>query len=203
MKLRAERNSVDAMLGFKASPAVEGIVLTRVASYTNAIEAHLARLRLAEEGIPAFVFNEHHVWLQWDMSQALGGVAVHVPAEYLMQAKAAITAHDAGAFALAEPEPTPRCPRCGETDIARKRVSWKAAMLAAHLAPFPLYFRPATLRCAHCGYGWDLPLTRRYSLAAIGLSALIAAALIAAPVVIAMCQAHDYPSIFPPTNGCR
>lgn len=191
------------MLGFKRRRPAEGIVLTRVASYTNAIEAHLARLRLEQEGIPAFVFNEHHVWSQWDMSQALGGVAVHVPAEHLIEAKAALTAHDAGAFALAETEPAIECPRCRKTDIARKRASFKAAMLAVHFAAFPLYFRPATWRCRDCGHEWDLPLTRQYSLLAIGLAALVAAAVLAALTVMAMCQPHDYPSIFPQTNGCR
>lgn len=177
-------------------------MLTQVASYTTAIEAHLARLRLEEEGIPAFILNEHLIALQWDMSQALGGVAVHVPSEYIAQARVAIGAHDAGTFALAEPEPAPMCPRCGHTAIVRKRVSWKAAMLAAHLAAIPLHFRPATLRCGHCGHEWDLPLTRRYSLVAIGLAALVAASLIAAVVIVAMCQPHHFPSIFPQTNGC-
>lgn len=178
-------------------------MLTQVASYTTAIEAHLARLRLEEEGIPAFIFNEHLVGLQWDMSQAFGGVAVYVPRGYIAQARTAIGAHDAGAFALEEPEPAPTCPRCGGGDIVRKRTSWKAAMLAAHVAAVPLYFRPATLRCQHCAHEWDLPLTRRYSLVAIGLAALVAAAILATLVIVAMCQPHDFPSIFPQTNGCR
>ena len=177
-------------------------MLTKVASYTNAIEAHLARLRLEQEGVPAFVFNEHHVWAQWDISQALGGVGVYVHAEHLAQAQAAIAAHDAGAFALVETDTVPTCPACGHGAIERKRVSWKAAMLTAHFAAFPLYFRPATLRCRHCGHEWDLPLTRRYSLAAIAVAAIAAALALAAITVVAMCQPHEYPSIFPQTNGC-
>lgn len=175
-------------------------MLTQVASYTTAIEAHLARLRLEAEGIPAFIFNEHQIGLQWDMSQALGGVAVWVPDGYLARARTTIGAHDAGTFALAEPAHA--CPRCAHTDIARKRVSWKAAMVAAHLTAVPLYFRPATLRCLQCGHEWDLPLTRQYSLVAIGLAALVASAILATLVIVAMCQPHDFPSIFPQTRGC-
>lgn len=177
-------------------------MLMKIASYTNAIEAHLARLRLEEEGVPAFVFNEHHVWAQWDMSQALGGVAVYVPAELGARAMAVIAAHDAGAFALAQTETMPACPACGHGEIERKRISWKAAMLTAHFAAFPLYFRPATLCCRRCRHAWDLPLTRTYSFAAIGLAALVAALALAAIAVAAMCQPHEYPSILPHTNGC-
>lgn len=75
-------------------------------------------------------------------------------------------------------------------------------MLSAHLASFPLYFRPATLRCVRCSHEWDEPKTRGYAVTAVVVAALIVGLIVAAIAVVAMCQPHHYPSIFPNINGC-
>ena len=162
-------------------------MLTKVASYTNAIEAHLARLRLEAEEVPAFIFNEHQIWLQWDMSQALGGVWVYVNAHDLERARNILAAHDSGVFALAD-EDAPVCPRCGSNAVVPQRSSWKAAMLTTHLAALPLYFRLSGRTCGDCAYTWDLPQNPAYSLLVILLAMALLAIPIGALVVAALCQ---------------
>lgn len=56
--------------------------LVTVAVTTSPWEAHVLRGLMESEGIPAVLFNEHHVWANWSMSQALGGVEIQVPAEF-------------------------------------------------------------------------------------------------------------------------
>ena len=50
----------------------------RIASFTNVWEAELARNRLADEQIPAFLGNATLVSWVWYYSNAVGGVTVHV-----------------------------------------------------------------------------------------------------------------------------
>lgn len=57
-----------------------------ISIYTTAIEAHIVKSRLEFEGIPAFVVFEHHVWADWSLSLALGGVRVQVPFSFVKEA---------------------------------------------------------------------------------------------------------------------
>ncbi len=138
-------------------------LLVKVGAYENAIQAHLARGRLEEEGIPAFVCHEHHVWAYWLYSLLLGGVKVYVHVKDEDRAREVVSAHDGGAYALPDEE-TPSCPRCKSEQVTRRRASWKAALLTANLVSVPLYFAWATRKCGHCGNEWDLPNTRAYPL---------------------------------------
>ena len=179
-------------------------MLTRVAAYTNAIEAHLARLRLEAEGVPAYVAHEHHIGANWTMSVALGGVKVYVHPDDADRAKTLIAAHDRGEFALADEE-TPSCPQCQGTNIARGRLSWKAALLAIHLANVPLCFHWATLRCQQCRHEWDLPNTRAHPALAVLIATTAIATVFLMMVLAGYCYENLVPSaVFPPTSGgCR
>ena len=53
-----------------------------IASFTSPLEAHMARGRLEAEGIPAFIAHENHIWAEWFLSNALGGVKVQVLKQY-------------------------------------------------------------------------------------------------------------------------
>jgi len=148
-------------------------MLIKVATYTNAIEAHLARMRLEVEGIPAFVFHEHHIWAKWLLSLALGGVKVYVHKNNLDHANTIIGAHDRGDYALEDDEKI-TCVQCQNDKTVKRQLSWKAAMLVVHFTNIPLYFRWATLKCLHCGHEWDLPQTNTYSTLTISLTIFLA-----------------------------
>jgi len=178
-------------------------MLVRAAAYTTAIEAHLARMRLEVEGIPAFVLHEHHVWAIWMISLALGGVKVYVHRNDLDHAKAIIKSHDHGEYAIEE-EQEVVCPHCQGSSVVRRRLSWASAMLTAHFAHIPLYFRWATLKCLQCGHGWDFNGTRAYPLSAIVLAAVAVVTALLAIVLLLYCNENlDPTSIFPNSQGCN
>ena len=56
--------------------------LVTVGSYIDPIQAHIASGRLESEGIPVVVADEHYIWANWMLSNALGGVKVQVPSSY-------------------------------------------------------------------------------------------------------------------------
>lgn len=160
-----------------------GYMLTRIASYENAIEAHLARMRLEHEGIPAFVVHEHHVWADWLMSNVLNGAKVCVHRNNVNEARVILEAHDRGQYALEDEAPV-SCPRCGGANVKHKRTSWKGALLCTGLAYIPLPFRWATRKCRQCKFEWDLADTATVPPHVIALTT--AAMLFAFVVAIAL-----------------
>jgi len=131
----------------------EPVGLKTVGRYTDAIRAHLARGRLEAEGIEAFVAHEHHVWADWMVSNALGGVKVQVKPDMAARAKLILEDMEEGAYALEE-EAEP-CPRCGSTDTVEAKAEWKWAFVAFMFLHIPLPFRRAMRRCGRCGHDWD------------------------------------------------
>lgn len=141
--------------------------LVTVASYTDAIQAHLARGRLEAEGIRAEVADEHYVSADWLMSNAVGGVKVRVPERMAERARRILQEIEAGDFALPEtlPETMPasppasppdpaRCPRCGSDAVEASEASWRFAVLGLHFLQLPLPFTRFSHRCRHCGMRW-------------------------------------------------
>ncbi len=177
-------------------------MLIKVAGYTNAIEAHLARMRLETEGIPAFVFDENLIWFDWHKSFVFGGVRVCVHQNDLKEAKKIIDGHDRGDYALEDDEKI-ICTKCESDSVVKRRLSWKAAMLTVHFAYIPLYFRWATLKCLRCAHEWDLPRTNAYSALTIFLAMGVIAAVSLALFFFGWCHQNlDYISIFPINHGC-
>jgi len=125
--------------------------------------ANLARTRLEAAGIPCFLSNEHLVSLLPLYSPITGGVRLHVRAR---DAEAALeilhaeplplaTEPDVASFAADAPDPvTPRCPRCGSSDVAygpatRNTYEFWPALLSV-LLRFPV--RGNRFHCFHCGH---------------------------------------------------
>lgn len=129
--------------------------LVTVASYPDAIQAHLARGRLEAEGIGAIVADEHYVSANWMMSNAIGGVKVQVSERMAGRAMEVLRQLDAGEFAIDDAErPDGACPRCGSTSVERRTGSWRLAFLGLHLLQLPLPFRRASHACRACGLHW-------------------------------------------------
>jgi predicted nucleic-acid-binding Zn-ribbon protein len=161
-------------LAVRHSRAANSSMIVRIAAYENAIEAHLARMRLEHEGIPAFVIHEHHIWANWLMSNVLLGVKVYVHRNDVSEAREIVRAHDRGEYALPDEAPA-SCPRCGNVDILRKRMSWKGALLCFGMIGIPLPFRWATLKCQQCKFTWELPDASAVPKHVIALAVLILA----------------------------
>lgn len=61
--------------------------MTTVRTFTHLAEAQVAQSRLDAEGIPTFLKNEFTLLMQPLWSDALGGVELQVPEEYLEHAR--------------------------------------------------------------------------------------------------------------------
>ncbi|MBX3702176.1 MAG: DUF2007 domain-containing protein [Steroidobacteraceae bacterium] len=126
-------------------------------SFTSPLDAHVARGLLESEGIPALLHSEHHVWSNWPLSQALGGVRLQVPEEYARTARDLLARQRSGEFerALEEQQElaTEHCPRCGATDLRYRRNPWLVLLLVATLGLSGIIFPPGIRgrQCSACG----------------------------------------------------
>jgi hypothetical protein len=131
--------------------------LVTVERFTNPVEAHISRGLLESEGVPATLGSEHHVWASWPISQALGGVRLQVPTEYVARARDVLARWRRGEYQEAleqeqslEPE---RCPACGSTDLRFTRSSSSTILLLLTLGLSGLIFPPRIdgTKCNACG----------------------------------------------------
>jgi hypothetical protein len=89
--------------------------MVAVASFTDLTTAEVALGMLESEGLPASIPNAQLVGLDWQLSNALGGIVVQVPAELESQARRSWKG------GLPRPRPTigPACPFCGSCEPGR------------------------------------------------------------------------------------
>jgi Putative prokaryotic signal transducing protein len=136
-------------------------MLVTVATFTNPLEAHIVRGRLQAEGIEVYVAHEHHIWANWFLSTALGGVKLQVSPEDVQRADE-ILQHERvgdyeGLLPDAEPpdtEPQPTCPVCYSLDITAFRRSGRLSLFIVWLSSLPLPYSSNSMVCRNCGNTW-------------------------------------------------
>ncbi len=134
--------------------------LVPVRFYDDPLEAHLGRCLLQNEGIEAYVNDEHIIGLNRVLGVALGGVKLKVAATDKEQALLILHETDHRPYLDDENRPV-HCPRCGSPDL-RSGISrlgtWSGAL---HLAigfvfsVYPLSTERGML-CDQCGHFFSL-----------------------------------------------
>lgn len=133
-----------------------------IARLTTATEAHIVRARLESETIPAIVADEHLVTANWFLSNAVGGVRVQVPAQYIEHANEILKGLEAGEYALAENAvKTITCPKCGSGNVIPDKRGRKASLLTLFFFQLPLPFRTNAYQCKTCGLVWKAQANTR------------------------------------------
>lgn len=134
----------------------------QIASYSFPHEANIAKASLEAAGIPASIADEHTINMDWLYSNALGGVRLFVPEEFVEEAKALIEedfSHivDEEFEELAEESFTEKvdekatCPACGGNELEPYTIGKKPAFIVFLLLGFPLFFYKQGSKCLSCG----------------------------------------------------
>jgi hypothetical protein len=131
-------------------------MLTTVAKFRDPWEAHMLRMRLEAEGVPAFVTYEFHIGNNWLWSTALGGARVQVWDRLAIDAfdvwqrcrDGEFRDHLVMEFGDID---DPRCPHCGAQNYWKRRSILVTIIFFALL---PLSMVPAwgwVCICRNCG----------------------------------------------------
>ena len=156
------------------SVRVQFNMLKTVATFTNPIEAHIVRGRLECEEILAFVSHEHHIWANWALSQALGGVKVQVPSSDVEIASSVISDINSEKFLEVMDESKNHendltCARCNSNKISSVSWSWKLSLVAFFVIMIPLPYTTKHLKCETCKLSWINSKDRAYPLISLGM----------------------------------
>lgn len=143
--------------------------LVKIATFDCPVLAHLARNKLELAGIATFLDGEHHVAMDWLISNAIGGIKLLVANED--QEKAVIALHESFAIdsnsstestAKSGYEKVLSCPKCNSLSTCREKLKRKLIFVSILLLGIPLPFFSRKIVCYDCGYKW---LFRENSLA--------------------------------------
>ncbi|MDH5216151.1 MAG: DUF2007 domain-containing protein [Gammaproteobacteria bacterium] len=129
--------------------------LKTVASFTDALQAHIAKGKLESEGIHATLAHEHHVWANWMISNAIGGVKIQVPQAEEEKAKGILSDLEAGRFQI-ESDECYECPKCNSKDIIENKNSWRLAFLGLFFLHIPIPYRRNRVTCNSCRNKWKM-----------------------------------------------
>lgn len=136
--------------------------LVTVGTFTSPIDAHLAKGRLEAEGISAFVAHEHHIWANWVLSHALGGVKLQVVSENAAKAQAILKEHVEGKYEAALEEEFPdikgnACPKCNSKEFKNAIPFGLLALVILTLGLISVIFpvRRENHTCLKCGNKWN------------------------------------------------
>ncbi len=130
--------------------------LVPIRFYDDPLEAHMARCLLENEGIEAFVHDEHIIGLNRMFSYALGGIKLKVPEGSKEDALRILEVTEHRPF-LDEEERPIHCPQCGSealtNGVSRPRTTsgvfhWALALL---FSVYPLSL-DRSMRCDSCGH---------------------------------------------------
>ncbi|GEO05968.1 hypothetical protein AAE02nite_36320 [Adhaeribacter aerolatus] len=134
------------------------IVLVTVATFPEAIEAHIYRNRLEAEGIPSVIADENIISNQPWHSIAYGGVKLRVRAQDQEKALALVNEIRHGLIAETDEGETYKpltCPVCSSQNLKQKQISGIWPLIKSILFLYPMRTR-VKLTCLNCGYRWRL-----------------------------------------------
>jgi len=136
-------------------------MLITIATFTNPLEAHIVRGRLQVEGIETYVAHEHHIWANWFLSTALGGVKLQVRPEDAQQAREILRQEQTGDYETLvsetgheSAEPQSACPVCHSANITPTRRSGRISLFIVWLSSLPLPYSSVSMACRNCGHTW-------------------------------------------------
>ena len=131
-----------------------------VATFSQPIEAHLARTKLESEGIVCVVADEYLIRVNWLLSNAVGGVKLMVPRweadrarDILRPVPRLVVVADAEEAESAQPGEL-ICPNCRSYDVYFHRFSRRIAGIFWLMFGFIVPWRSRKWVCMQCGYEW-------------------------------------------------
>jgi hypothetical protein len=162
--------------------------LVTVATYSHPVEAWIARNRLADDGISAFVQDDHLATMDWLYTNAIGGVKVQVPDNWIAAAVEALAARpdaeDDEPARTANPSEGKTCSKCGSAYVYAEAFSKRHVYLCWLVLGVPLPILGDDWRCFSCGHidrrsSWlDKTLPRQFSLRSLFVLTLIVACIL-------------------------
>ena len=124
-----------------------------IRSYDNYIPANLVLQRLEEEGIRAWLQDEHTVTIDPILSNAIGGIKLMVYHEQVSRAQALLQEMEL------EYKQAAKCPHCGSTNVhfvtqSTNPANWLSAIASWLVGNYAVSVKQV-YHCFDCGYEFE------------------------------------------------
>lgn len=139
--------------------------LVVVATFLHPYEAHIARTVLESEGIQARLDGEHHIAMDWMISNAVGGVKLIVHERDAVVAKKILSHPDNEILDEQTADTTKAaksigvCPFCQSEVVHLERLNRGLSLISILFMGFPVPFLRRAMVCDHCERSWKPKLT--------------------------------------------
>ena len=139
------------------------VMLTTLTTFREPWQAHLLRTRLEAEGIPASVAHDQHIWVNWPISNAIGGAKVQIPGDEIEHARQVMDRCASGHYkaelvALFGDLDDVACSNCGSQDLRRPPKMKQIILgISCALIGWPVRMYGPRYHCRKCGAQWDDP----------------------------------------------
>ncbi len=118
-------------------------------SFSQSVEAHLARSILESEGIDVTIEDEHIVNMNWFYSNAVYGVKLKVRENEIEKAKKILEEK-----CKIEDNEEIKCPKCDSDDVENYKLPRRLFYLSIFLLGLPIPFIQKRWYCKNCKHKW-------------------------------------------------
>jgi hypothetical protein len=129
----------------------ESVNWTTVDRYYHPTEAHIAAGLVESNGIPVFLLGINHASANWLLSNALGGIQLQVPAQFVAEARDILAETNQG-----RANDSDTCPECGSADTSAMSNSRKIAFFSVHAFGLPVPWTNSRRHCQKCAAEWTI-----------------------------------------------
>lgn len=133
--------------------------LVRLKYYNSSIEANRDKQILLDEGIKSFIANEQTIQSDWLLSQAIGGIQLHVFDDQLAKAQSTLSEFYKSDNAtvdvehtIAHPDFDFNCPKCGSNHLYQDEKPGGIFGLSILFLGIPIKVPSTIYHCYYCGH---------------------------------------------------
>ena len=125
-------------------------------SFTNVVEANLAKGTLESEGIEAYLFGDDMVAANWLLMNAIGGLRLMVGSGDESRAKETLSEYrTAKEASIQENINALACPKCHSKNVKPHNPFWLPGLIFILVVKMPAFFNMQRMKCRECNFIWD------------------------------------------------
>lgn len=130
--------------------------LVTVATFSQAIEAHLIKSKLEWENIECTLADENIVNINWLYSNAVGGVKLQVKESDVKKALDIIGKKQTISDVIQQSGNGFQCPKCNSSNVQYEKFSRRLVFISWLLLGVPFPFLKRKYKCVECNYEWKM-----------------------------------------------
>lgn len=129
-------------------------------SFTNVVEANLAKGTIESEGIEAYLLGDDMVAANWLLMNAIGGLRLMVRSDDEKRAREILQEYRAAKEAsILDDTNALTCPNCNSKNVKQHNPFWLPGLIFILVVRMPAFCNMQRMKCRECKFIWDKSLS--------------------------------------------